>query len=116
MENIQPLLAKFNHFKDAEIRSIHTPAEDSAVITIAVQDDDGDDTDTIKIECTGIKEKRLLVNSVLPFLDMMSGISIIEERNQFAFAIGRCDTMLSVLNAPLYVVSEAIGLEETPVA
>lgn len=112
MENVNALLARFNHFKYAEIRSIYTPDATSAVVTLAVQDDDGEDTDKIRITCADIKEKRLLVNEVLPFLDMMSGISVIEERNQFAFAIGHCDTMLSVLNAPLYIVCNGIEMEE----
>jgi len=115
MENTDALLAKFNHFRNAEIRNIRTPDDGSIVITLAVTDDDGEDTDKVRVQCSGIKEKRLLVNSVLPFLDMMSGISVIEERNQYAFAIGHCDTMLSVLNAPLYVVAADIKMEETSV-
>ena len=112
MEKINALLEKFNHFRYAEIRSIQTAEDGSVIITVAVQDDDGEDTDKFRIVCTGIKEKRLLVNSVLPFLDMMSGISIIAERNMYAFAIGSCDTMLPMLNAPLFVTCTDIAMEE----
>jgi len=112
MEQLSALLAKFNHFKDAEIRSLQAPSEDTVIITLAVQDDEGEDTDKVRIECVGIKDKRLLLNSVLPFLDMMSGIGLICERDLYAFAIGSCDTMLHVLNAPLYVVCEGMKIEE----
>jgi hypothetical protein len=112
MQNTQALLTKFNRFKDAEIRAIYTPDEETVVLTLVVTDDDGEETDRVEVKCSGTKQKRLLVNAVLPMLDMMSGISIVEERNQFAFAIGNCDAMLSVLNAPLYVVCEALTMEE----
>lgn len=115
MEKINALLTKFDHFRYAEIRSIQAPADASVVITLSLQDEDGEETDRVEVECRGIKEKRLLVNSVLPFLDMMNGISIIRERNQYAFTIGKCDTMLHVLNAPLYVVCDNITIEERAV-
>lgn len=112
MEKINALLAKYNNFKYEQIRAIYTPSPTSVIFTLAVQDDDGEDVAKISVECMDVKEKRLLVGDVLPFLDMMSGVSIIEERGLYAFAIGHCDTMLHVLNAPLYVVCHEISAVE----
>ncbi len=112
METIQTVTTKYNRFKDAEIRSLYTPDDTSVVITLAVQNDDAEDIAKIKVTCDNITDKRLLVNEVLPFLDMMSGVSMFEERNLHAFAIGQCDTMLHVVNAPLYVVCKTLTIEE----
>ena len=113
MKNIQAVLNKYNHFRDARIHSIHKPTENSVVITLMILDDDGMvETDEIKITFTDVQKSRLLVNHALAFLDMMSGISIIYEREQYGFAIGRCSAMLNVISAPLYVVSHDIELEE----
>lgn len=116
METITALLEKYDHFKHAIIRSILSPSDNAVTFVIAVQDDDGEDTALVRIICTGLKEKRLLLNSVLPFLDMMNGISIFFERDLYAFSIGRCDTMLHALNAPLYVTCADISVEEQPAA
>lgn len=112
MEKINALLEKYDRFRYARIRAIYTPSDTSAVITLAVEDDDGEPVAKVAVECTDITQKRLLVGEVLPFLDMMSGVSILEERNLYAFAIGHCDTMLPVLNAPLFVVCRGIGISE----
>lgn len=115
MEEINACLTKFNHFKNAEIRSIQSYSDASIIVTLAVQDEDGEDTDRVEIELVDIKDKRLLGNAVLPFLDMMNGINIIHERDRYAFVIGPCDAMLHVLSAPLYIVSSDINVREVAV-
>ncbi len=112
MEEINTLLEKYDNFKDAQIRSVETVSDTSKVLTLVVQDDDGEDTDTIKIEFSGIKESRILESSVLSFLDMMSGISIIKEHDLYGFAIGSGTAMLHVHNAPLYIVASDIKILE----
>ncbi len=54
-----------------------------------------------------------MANNMLAFLDMMSGISIVFERGQYAFAIGKCGAMLNVLNSPFFVIADKLEMEET---
>lgn len=112
MEKINALLEKYNHFRLDQIHSIEKPSEDTIVVTLNVQNDDGEDTHHVKITFKQIKQSRLLVNQALAFLDMMSGISIIKERDLYGFAIGSCPAMLNVLNAPLYITASEIDVEE----
>jgi len=112
MEQINSILEKYNHFKDAQIRSVQSLSDTSKVVTLVVQDDDGEDLHTINITFKKIKESRILQNSVLSFLDMMSGISIIEEHGLYGFAVGRGSAMLHVHNAPMYIIASDIDIEE----
>lgn len=108
MENIDKLLEKYNNFKDAQIRSIESISDSSKVLTIVIQDDDGEDVESVKIEFSNINESKILENHVLPFMDMMSGVSIIKEHNLYGFALGSGTAMLHVHNAPLYIISSDI--------
>ncbi len=110
MDAIDTLLKKYNNFKYEQIRSIDQLPDSSKVITLVVQDDDGEDTNTIKLEFTNINDSKILVNSVLSYLDMTSGITIIKENNLYGFAIGSGTAMLHVHNAPLYIVSSDIKI------
>ncbi len=112
MEQITSLFEKFNNFKDASFRSIAKTADGSLVVTLVVQDDEGDDIHSVKIEFIDINDARLLDNATLPYLDMMSGVSLIKDHNLFAFAIGNCDALLHVKNAPFYIVSADVNIEE----
>ena len=112
MENIDVLMKKYNNFKDAQIRSVVNITESSKILTLVIQDDDGEDINTIKITFSDIKESRILENGVLAYLDMMSGISMIKEHNLYGFAIGKGSAMNNVHNAPLYIISAQIDIEE----
>ena len=113
MEQIKNLLEKYNHFRYARIRSVESPADRSkVVINIVVEDDEGEVINTVCIEFKNVKESRLLQNSVLPFLDMMSGISIVKEHDLYGFALGSDTAMLHVHNAPMYVIASDISIEE----
>jgi hypothetical protein len=112
MEKIDALLEKYNHFKDARIDSVYNLTEDSKVVTIVIMNDDGEDVGSVKLEFSGIKESRILENSVLPMMDMMSGVSIIEEHGLYGFALGSGTAMLHVHNAPLFIVASGIEIQE----
>ncbi len=112
MEEINALLEKYNHFKYEQIRSVKWTTETSILLTLVIQDDDGEDLESINIEFSDIKESRLLDNSVLPLMDMTSGITIIEEHGLFGFALGSGSAMLHVHNAPLYIVSSNIQVKK----
>jgi hypothetical protein len=112
MEKINTLLEKYNNFKDAQIRSIEQLPDSSKLVTIVLQDDDGEDLNSVKLEFSNIYESRILQNSVLPFLDMMSGLTIIKEHDRYGFALGHGTSMVHVQNAPLYIVSSEMKVEE----
>lgn len=112
MENVNSLLAKYDNFRMAQIRSIEATSDSSKMLTLVVQDDDGEDTDIICIEFKDIKSSKILINSVLPMLDMMGGVSLVNEKNLYGFALGRDTAMLHVQNAPLYIISSDIVIEE----
>lgn len=112
MEQVNSLLEKYDNFRMAQIRSIESTSDSSKVLTLVIQDDEGEDTDIVCIEFKDIKSSKILVNSVLPFLDMMGGISIVKENNLYGFALGRDTAMLHVHLAPLFIVSSDITIEE----
>jgi len=112
MEKINTLLEKYNNFKDAQIRSIENISDSSKLLTLVIQDDDGEDVSKVKVTFNNVRDSKILVNDVLPFLDMMSGISIIKENNLYGFAVGRGSAMLHVNSAPLYIISSDIEIKE----
>lgn len=112
MEKIETLLTKYNNFKDAQIRSIVSLSDSSKLLTLVIQDDDGEDINTVEVKFSNIKDSKILKNEVLSFLDMMSGITIIKEHNLYGFAVGKGSTMHHVNSAPLYIVSTDIEIEE----
>jgi hypothetical protein len=112
MEEINALLEKYDNFKYEQIRSVQHLSDGSKVVTLVIQDDDGEDTDTINIQFSDIKDLRILDSSVLSFLDMSSGITIIKENGLYGFAIGSGTAMLHVHNAPFYIVATEIKVLE----
>lgn len=112
MEAIDALLEKYNHFKYEQIRSIQQLPDSSKVVTLVVQDDDGEDVNTVNLTFSNINASRILENGVLSFLDMTSGITLIKENNLYGFALGSGTAMLHVHNAPLYIVASDIEIEE----
>ncbi len=113
MQEINTLLEKHNNFKYAQIRSIEQLSDDTRTVTIVVQDDDGEeDLHTIMLEFKDIKNSRILLNEVLGYLDMSFGVSIIKENGLYGFALGKGTAMLHVHNAPLYIISSDIKIEE----
>ena len=112
MQNISPILEKYKNFKDAQIRSVKNLSENSKVVTIVIQDDDGEDLNSVELEFNDIKESRILENSVLAYLDMMSGITIVKEHELYGFGLGSGTAMLHVHNAPLFIVASALEIRE----
>ena len=112
MEQVNSLLEKYDYFRAAQIRSIEATSDSSKILTMVIQDDDGEDTDIVSIEFKDIKSSKILINSVLAFLDMMGGISLVKENDLYGFALGRGTAMLHVQSAPLYIIASDISVSE----
>jgi|SaaInl8_200m_RNA_FD_contig_41_454904_length_2378_multi_4_in_0_out_0_4 hypothetical protein len=110
MQNINNLLEKYNNFVGDVLDNIEKTSETSYILTISVQDDDGEEVNQVKLDFTDVQDSKILVNSVLSYMDMMSGITLIKENNLYGFAVGRGSAMLHVHNAPLYIVSSNIKI------
>ncbi|QOP44543.1 hypothetical protein FJR45_11565 [Sulfurimonas sediminis] len=111
MKEIEELLQKYNHFKHEQLRSIQQ-LPDATVVTLGVLDDEGEDVNSVDITFKGVSASRILDNSVLSFMDMGFGITLIKEKDLYGFALGSGSTMLHVHNAPLYIVASQISIEE----
>jgi len=111
MEELNQLLEKYDNFKYAQLRSIEALTESSKLLTIMIQDDDGEDVESIGIVFTDIKQEKILVNSVLSYLDMGFGISIIKEHDLYGFAVGSGTSMIHVHSAPMYIVASDIKIQ-----
>lgn len=112
MQEINALLEKYDNFKGAQLRSIKQLPDSSKIVTIVVQDDDGEDINTVELEFTNINGSKILIDSVLSYLDMMSGITLIKENNLYGFAIGKGAAMLQVHSSPLFIVASNIKIQE----
>lgn len=113
MEPITALLKKYNNFKYEMLRHIEKTSETSYIVTLAIQDDEGEDVNTIKLDFTGVQASKILVNSVLSYMDMGDGITLIKENDLYGFAVGSGTAMLHVNSAPLYIVAtDLIILED----
>lgn len=112
MEEINSLLEKYNHFKYEQIRSVEQLPDASKIVTLVVQDDEGEDLNTVKMVFNDVKDSKILVDSVLSFLDMTSGITLIKENNLYGFAIGSGTAMLHVHNAPLFIIASDVQIKE----
>jgi len=108
MEKINTLLEKYDNFQYEQIRSIEQLEDGSKIVTLVVQDEDGEDVESIKFEFKNIKNSKILVNSVLSYLDMSMGISIIKEHDLYGFAIGSGTSMSHVQSAPLYIIASEL--------
>ena len=112
MEKVNILLEKYNNFKYEQIRSVEHHEDGSKTVTIAVMDDDGEDTNIVNLTFSNINDVKLLVNDVLSYLDMTSGITLVKENGLYGFAIGNAAAMHYVHNAPLYIIASDLKIED----
>ena len=106
-------LARFDHFKDAEFRSLEvlTPLEINA--TFAVQDGArAYDWITITLKFSGVSDARLVDGNKISFLDLSDGISILKDADSIAFGIGECYNIASIKNSSCYIIASSMKYEE----
>ncbi len=107
------LLARIDHAKHGEIRSIAQPSPATIEIRFSVQDvARGYDWIDVAFRADGVCDAKLASDNVLKSLDMSEGITVELTPNSTALAIGsysgRCD------EAPFYILGTSIGYEELP--
>jgi len=112
MQEITTLLKKYNNFKCEQLRHIEKTSDTSYIVTLVIQDDEGEDVNTIKLNFTDVQAYKILVNSALAYMDMGDGITLIKENDLYGFAIGRGTAMLHVNSAPLFIVASNIEITE----
>lgn len=112
-KDIKPLLTRFSHFTDGELRSIEIISPTIIKITLAGQDSArGFDWLTICFEFSGVTDAKLFDSSKLSFIDMSGGINIIYEDGSFAFGIGDYKNLLNIKNSVCFLISSALKYEE----
>ena len=106
-------LERFNHFKDADFRSLEIISPLNIKLTFAVQDAArAHDWITLTLDFNGISDARLLKNNRLELVDMSSGVTLIKDTNSFAFALGECYNISTIKTAPLYLIASSLKYEE----
>jgi len=113
MEEINSLLEKYDNFKYAQLRSIEQLPDSTKIVTLVVQDDDGEDLNSVKLEFNNVTDSKILDQSVLSYMDMGFGICLIKEHDLYGFAVGHGTAMLHVLNAPLYIVASGLKIQDS---
>ncbi len=113
LTKIDEFLKRFDNFKNSELRSIEVISPTTMLVTLAGQDGARDfDWITVTLELSGVSDARLLDNTKLSFIDMSIGVSIINDENVLAFAIGECYNLSSIKNSSCYIVGLNLKYEE----
>jgi len=110
MQEINTLLKKYDNFRGAQLRSVEYISKTERIVTIGDEDEDGEDMYSVKLRFSDIQSSKILEQSVLAYLDMSSGITLIKENGLYGFGLGKGTAMLHVHNAPLYIVAENIKI------
>jgi len=113
LRKVEQFLKRFDNFKDGEVRSIDVVSPLVMNITLTAQDVSRSfDWISLKLECSGVSDARLLDNTKLSLLDMSEGISIIESDNKLAIGLGSCYNIQSIKNSSFFIECASIKFEE----
>ena len=106
-------LARFDHFKGGEFRSLEILSPLEINVTFAVQDSArAHDWITITLQFSGVSDARLVDGNKISFLDLSDGISIIKDAKLIAFGIGECYNAESIKNSSCYIIANSFKYEE----
>lgn len=111
--NVEKFLKRFNNFKDGELRSIEIISPTQMKVTLAGQDEArAYDWISVVLEFSGITDAKLLKDSVMSLIDMSEGISIINNNNSLAFALGECYNISSIKSAISFIEFSDLKYQE----
>jgi hypothetical protein len=106
-------LERFNHFKDAEFRSLEIVSPINIKLTFAVQDAArAHDWITVTLIFNSISDAKLLENNHLNCVDMSDGVTLLKDGTSFAFGIGECYNISTIKTAPLYIIASSLKYKE----
>ena len=99
-------LERFEHFKDAEFRSLDIISAVEIHATFAVQDKARDfDWITVCLKFFGVSDAKLLESNKIAYIDMSDGVTIFKSDGSIAFGIGECYNILGIKNASCYIIA-----------
>lgn len=102
---------RLESLRGAEIRSITPLSPTSLSITFSVQDSArGYDWIDIRFIVSGVRDAKLVSDTILRSLDMSEGITVEININTCALAIGEYKGRVD--EAPLYIIGASMGVEE----
>ncbi len=105
--SLAPLLSRIDNARDGQLRSITVLSPTSIAIRLSVQDSArGFDWIDVIFQVDGVKDAKLVSESVLTSMEMSEGITV--ESN--GLAIGSYAGRLN--EAPVYVIGASIGYDE----
>ena len=110
---LNSFLQRFDNFRGGEIRSIEIISATIITITLVGQDSArAFDWVSVTLEFSSVIDAKVIENSKLSFIDMQSGISIINTGTLFAFAIDECSTISNIKSSACFVVCSDLKYKE----
>jgi len=105
-------LERFEHFKDAEFRSVQIISATQIKLIFAVQDKArAYDWITMELDFYGVSDAKLIEDTKLSFIDMSDGISIFKD-TLFLFAIGEYNNSTNINDSLFYIKADNIKYKE----
>jgi len=101
-------LERFEHFKDAEFRSVEIISPTQVKLIFAVQDKArAYDWITMELHFYGVKDAKLLEERKLHLIDMSDGVTI-HKGTLFSFAIGEYNNIKNMNSSLFYIQADDI--------
>jgi len=101
-------LERFEHFKDAEFRSVEVISATQMKLIFGVQDKArAYDWITMEFNFSGVSDAKLIEDSKLKFVDMEDGITILQDK-VLVFAIGEYNSITNIKDSIFYIIADNI--------
>jgi len=101
-------LERFEHFKNAEFRSIEVISATQIKLIFGVQDKArAYDWIAMEFSFSGVSDAKLIEDSKLKFVDMEDGITILQD-NVLVFAIGEYNSITNIKDSIFYIIADDI--------
>lgn len=101
-------LERFEHFKDAEFRSVEIISSTQVKLIFAVQDKArAYDWITMEFDFYGVSDAKLIQDTKLQFIDTSDGISIFKDK-LFSFTIGEYNNIKNMKDSIFYIQADDI--------
>ena len=101
-------LERFEHFKDAEFRSVEILSPTHIKLVFALQDKArAYDWIRMTFDFHGVQDAKLIDESKLQFVDMSEGITLLKDKF-FLFAIGEYNSATNIKDSIFYIQADDI--------